>query len=238
MNAKVRSTSTCLSVVGALVVLLPATARAETTLQLWANATAEWQVSHPTLVIFDLEPKVLLVGQGEWWNVDFTPSAEYGAFRWLDLIGENLVGYTYDTQNPNGTEVTPRLGFRVYPIRERFQLRDTWRIEYRNRFYSDGTSDHAVRTRNRVELRWVANREKSTDPGAVILLADWEVFVPFGQEVRERYASRHRFRAGVGYRLDAAWRFDLLYIYQISRDTQGNFDNRDNIIDLRVRLSF
>jgi hypothetical protein len=213
-----------------------ATARAETTLQLWTNFMVEWQATQTWLLTFDLEPKRLLVGTGQWGTVDLTQSAEYAPTRWVDLIGELVTGYTNDTENPDSGEVTERLGFRVYPWRKRLQLRDTFRIEQRNRFFDDGTKDHLLRTRNRFEVRYPLNRPRTADPGACIAIADFEYFIPIGPQAEERYASRYRIRAGLGYRWSAEWRVDLLYFYQESRNTFGvDFTNKDHIIDVRFR---
>jgi hypothetical protein len=219
-----------------LLLGLPAPARAENTLQLWTNFMLEWQVSQRNFLAFDLEPKVLLVGEGQWRNFDFTPTYEFAPTRWLDLIGEMVVGYTNDTVNPDATEVTERLGARFYIWRKQLQIRDMFRFEQRNRFFSDDTSDAVFRWRNRVELRYAFNRQRTTEAGAVTGLLDWEIFVPIDQDVHERYASRHRLRAGVGYRPVVAWRIDLIYLVQRSRNTIDEpFDNIDHVIDIRVR---
>jgi hypothetical protein len=144
-----------------------------------------------------------------------------------------------DADSPNVGEVTSRLGARLYILRSRLQLRDTWRIEMRNRFFNDGTRDQLFRTRNRVELRYVLNRERTSAAGAVILLADFEYFLPLPRDGRERYASRYRIRSGIGYRFDPRWRVDLLYFFQRSRNTNAvPFDQTDHIIDVRVRYAF
>jgi hypothetical protein len=219
----------------ALVALMPVSrVAADNTLELWGNLMAEWQVTPRWLLTFDAEPKMLLVGAGQWETVDLTTTPEFAVTRWLDLMAELVTGYTVDSQHPNTTEVTERLGLRLYLIRSRFQLRDTFRFEQRNRFYSDATSDHLFRTRNRVEMRYVLNRERTSQPGAVIVIADFEYFIVVDHEAQERYASRYRIRAGIGYRLDPAWRVDLLYMYQRSRNTYDvPFSTSENIIDLR-----
>lgn len=74
-------------------------------------------------------------------------------------------------------------------------------VENRNFFFSNDTQESVFRSRNRVELRYIFNRDRATDARAVIGILDWEYFVPLDGDVRERYASRHRVRVGVGYRL-------------------------------------
>jgi hypothetical protein len=229
--------STCL--LAAACLGMPTRTRAETTLQLWTNFMAEWQITERHFVSFDLEPKVLLIGQGQWQNCDFTPTYEYAPKRWLDLIAESVVGYTNDTIHPDATEVTGRLGARFYAWRKQLQIRDTVRFENRNRFFSDDTHDSALRWRNRVELRYAFNRARTTEPGAVTGIFDWEYFIPIDRNLRERYASRHRLRAGVGFRPVREWRMDLIYLWQRSRNTiEEHFDNIDHVLNLRLRRAF
>jgi hypothetical protein len=58
-------------------------------------------------------------------------------------------------------------------------------------------------------------------PGALPAPAgNFEAFVPIGPEVEERSATKARLRAGVGYRLDASFRVDLLYMLNRVRNTR------------------
>ena len=58
-----------------------------------------------------------------------------------------------------------------------------------------------MRFRNRLEFQVPLNREKVSDDGARYLLADWEWFIPLSDPA-ERFASRQRVRAGLGYRAE------------------------------------
>jgi hypothetical protein len=219
--------------------MMASSVRADSTLELWANFMAEWQASQRLQLTFNLEPRVLLVGAGQWETINFTTSAEVETWRWLDLLAELKTGYTADSEEPNTFELTERIGVHVFFIRSRFQLADMLRLEQRNRFYTDSTDDHLLRTRNRIEASYVINRERASQPGAVIGLADFELFVPVKRDAHERYASRYRIRAGVGYRCDADWRVDLIYMFQKSRNTYGApFSNAENIVDIRLRRAF
>jgi Protein of unknown function (DUF2490) len=235
----VRRLRTLRAALGLLLLLAlsaPSLARADTTFQLWSNFTVAWRVADHQLLVFDLEPKVLLVGEGHWGTLNYTQGYEYAVWRWIDLIGECLVGYTNDTVNDDVLEVTPRLGARFWLVRERLQLRDLMRVETRNRFYAKDEPETVFRWRNRLELLFPFNREHTSDTGAVIGQIDWEYFVPLGDGLSERYASRHRLRSGFGYRPVPGWRIELLYVWQLSRSQAGaEFTSRDHAIDLRVR---
>lgn len=69
--------------------------------------------------------------------------------------------------------------------------------------------------------------------GTRYLTTDWEWFVPLG-DPSERFSNRQRIRAGLGYRRDARFRFEALYMWSRSRDTtQESYTTNDHTIDLR-----
>jgi Protein of unknown function (DUF2490) len=232
---------------------------AQANLQLWGNLTFGWLRTPRLTYEVDFEPKVLVKkpeGDPSWRNVDVTPSVEYAAKKWLDLVGEVATGYTKQTDDVNSWEVSPRLGLRAHlfsrdvltraphirelPPARRIVVRDLLRVESRNLFYvgAGSGSDSSVRFRNRLELLAPLNRERLTDDGARYLLADWEWFVPLG-EPDERFANKQRIRAGFGYRRSLAWRFEALYIWTRSRNTiEDGFKTSDNIIDIRLKRVF
>ena len=244
--------------VSTLIAFAASPALAQTNGQLWGNITLDWLRSEKLTFELDVEPKVLVAApstQPGWWNVDVTPNVEYALKPWLDVIGELGTGYTRQTDDVNSTEVTPRIGIRLHPFsrdrprlvhvrelppRRRVVIRDRLLGESRNIFYSGAGSgtDSTVRFRNRLEFLVALNKERLTEDGARYLLADWEWFIPFSDPT-ERFASRQRIRAGLGYRRTVKWRFEALYIWSRSRDTTNEgFKTSDNIIDLRVKRVF
>jgi hypothetical protein len=231
--------------------------QAQPTRQVWSNLTLDWVESERLTYELDFEPKILVSapeGEPDWWSLDVTPNVEYAATRWLDLVAEAAIGHTNQTDHLNSVELTPRAGLRVHflsrgiptaglpeaPHRRRIVVRDLVRVESRNLFYTrEGRgSSSTVRFRNRLEFLVPLNREKMTDAGARYLLADWEWFVPLG-EPDERFASRQRIRAGLGYRRSFAWRFEVLYIWTRSRNTiEEGFTTDDGSLDIRVKRVF
>jgi len=242
-----------------VVAFAPASARAQTDLQLWGNVTLDWAKSDRLVYELDFEPKTLLKapeGDPAWRNLDVTPNVEYAAKRWLDLVGEVTAGYTKQTDDVNTWEVTPRAGVRFHllsrglptrdlhlrelPPKRKVVLRDLVRVESRNVFYTGAGSgsDSSVRFRNRLELLVPLTREKLTDDGTRYLLADWEWFMPMG-EPDERFANKQRIRLGFGYRQNVRWRFEGIYMWTRSRNTiEEGFKTSDNIIDIRVKRVF
>lgn len=243
-----------------LVLLAPTAASAQTNTQLWGNVTLDWLKGPSTTLEVDFEPKVLLrapPGQPDWRNLDITPSIEHAVKNWMDLVGEIGTGYTKQTDDDNTFEFTTRVGAHLYlfsralptlfreravkserPPTRRLAIRDLIRVEQRNLFHTEGSTDSSWRFRNRLELLFPMNRARISDDGAHYLLLDWEWFIPLN-DPQERFASRQRIRAGLGYRRTVRWRFEALYIWTRSRDTTGEpFKTSDNIINFRLKRVF
>jgi hypothetical protein len=82
------------------------------------------------------------------------------------------------------------------------------------------------------------NKERITDDGARYVVADWEWFLPV-DDPDERFANRQRIRAGLGYRRNFNWRYELLYIRTRSRNTiDEGFSTNENIFNIRVKRVF
>ena len=89
-----------------------------------------------------------------------------------------------------------------------------------------------------LELLMPINRANLTDDGARYWFVDWEAFMPAG-EPDERFANKHRLRAGLGYRPSQAWRFEAVYAWTRSRNTiDEGFHSSDNIIDIRLKVKY
>jgi hypothetical protein len=244
-----------LTLAGLLLVMCTPVA-AQTTTQFWGNLTFNWVKSERLVYEVDFEPKTLLTAPDDephWRNLDVTPNLEYALRPRFDLVGDMTIGRTMQSDDLDSTEVTPRLGvrFHLFSRVRRFHLlepaprrhivvRDLVRFESRNFFYSGGEdpSDSTIRFRNRLEFLMPLNRERITDDGAYYWLADWEWFIPL-DDPEERFASRQRIRAGIGYRRSFNWRYELLYIWTRSRDTtEDGFATSENIINVRVKRLF
>jgi hypothetical protein len=231
-------------------------ANGQTNAQLWGTVTFNWLKSDRLSYELELEPKVLVAapeGEPGWASLDLTPNVEYAFRSWLDGVGELATGYTSQTDDVDSFELSPRIGARLHlttrdlprPLRRehlprhRIVVRNLIRVEARTLIYSGGgDADSVVRFRNRLELQVPLNRERVSDDGARYVLADWEWFVPL-DDPDERFANRQRVRAGIGYRRSLGWRFEALYIWTRSRDTnEDDFHTSDNILNLRVKRVF
>ena len=235
-----------------VAVLTPCAAAAQTELQLWGNVTFSWIKDHRLTLGVDTEPQVLVSKPADdpgWATLDVTPSVEYTASKWFDILGELKLGRTRQTNDVDSTEIAPRVGIQFHILtnlydelarenrpKRRFVMRDLLRVEWRNLYYSTDQPDSSTRRlRNRVQVLYPLNRSSITDSGAAYLLSDVEWSWPRNNP-DERFANQQRIRAGVGYRRDRAWRFETLYVWDRSRNSANEgFTAANHAIDLRVR---
>jgi len=220
--------------------------------QLWGEMTLAWIKSHHFTYSVDIEPKVLVAkptGDPEWATLDVTPAVEFTHGRWLDTIGDLVLGWTKQSNDLNTTEVRPRVGVRFHILsnlrddvlkervsRRRLVLRNLLRFEWRNLYYSNDTPDSSTfRIRDRVETLYPLNKGKVTADGAIYLLADAEWFWT-EDDLDERFASKERFRAGVGHRRSVRWRFEGLFVWERTRkEPTDTFETSDYALDVRVK---
>jgi hypothetical protein len=237
-----------------LALLIPpaASAQSEATGQLWGNLTLDWHTSPRITYSFDLEPKALVSGPPDepgWANIDLTPSAEFAATKWIDLVAEGVLGRTVQTDDLKTTELSARAGARFHLFsrqqrmlfneqlpKRRVVIRDLVRWEWRRFSYSDGApSSSSGRFRNRLEFLFPINRPNLGDDGTIHVIADWEWFVPLSDQ-HERFASRRRYRGGLGYRHNRHWQTAALYIRTKSRNTIDEpFTTSENVLDLQLK---
>lgn len=228
-------------------------AQDQTLKQLWANFTLNHERSAKLLLELDIQHKTQISGGDPWKEMNMTANVEYHPTDWMELMGELVFGYTDLTQNLRSFEFTPRIGVRFHLFSkvqdrhrpERIPLPRIWlaslfRLEYRNlNYFGDLESTHQFRFRGRLELKMPLNHKKLSTDGTLYLKSDAEFFVKLDDDIPERFASKSRFRFGLGYRFSHKWRAELLYIKDLSRDLLGEeFDIDSNILNLRVKMVF
>jgi hypothetical protein len=225
-----------------------------TSTQLWGNLTLGHPRSERLYLELDLEPKIQVSGGEGWRNLDATPLVEFYPADWLDLTAEATVGFTHQLSGLNTFELTPRIGVRVHLFQDvwghlprperlpgtRLSLGNLLRLESRNFWYSGGQeSSHEWRLRNRTEAKLALNRDSLSRDGTLYLIADAEFYVPLGDEIPERFSTKFRVRAGLGYRIDYRMRLEFLYIRDSSRSTlEEDFEDDANIFDFRLKIFF
>jgi len=241
---------------GALVAAAPAIAQTSgssgTSDQIWATVLLDYPHGKDSLFELNIEPKTQISDGDKWRSLAVTPLVEYYPIKWLDVEGELHLVWTHEFEGTNSREVTPRLGFRMNLLSnlrerapfgglfDRIRLATLIRFEYRNLSYSDGSpSTHQWRFRARLESKLGITDADLSKDGTLYAAADVEVYVPFGADVSERFASKLRSRMGLGYRFNYQWRAEILYIRDANRKTKDDpFATSANAVDMRVKLFF
>ena len=123
---------------------------------------------------------------------------------------------------------------------QRFELSNFTRFEHRNfDYYNKKEPEQEWRLRNRTQFIVVLNRKTFNENRSVSLLYDFEFFIPFGEDITERYATLYRVRIGPGYRHTYWFRFDLLYIIDHSRDEIDDpFKVTSHKLNAKIKLIF
>ena len=224
--------------------------------QIWGDFRMVWPADAGTwLFHLDLKPKVQFSGSERWAKFDVAPAAVYQAPKLLDLIGDVVAGYTVQNDDVETLELVPRIGARLHLVSDvrdvrpagrlakRVGLATTVRLEHRHFWYygSGATEPYSNdwRFRARLETRIGLNRGDRSQSGTWYLFADAEAFVPLGDRNPETFAEKWRFRVGPGLTANRAWRFEFLYIHDITRNTlRDDFDASVNAIDLRAHRFF
>jgi hypothetical protein len=226
------------------------------TTQIWANMTLGIPSANPKWFYeIDFEPKVQVDGPEKWAGMTVNTLASLRPLHWLDLTGDVSVDYTAQSNDLKTFSVVPRIGASLHilsNIREtgfitqkvkRLGVATLARLEWRNFWYTGSAAEQSYesswRFRLRLDVRLGLNRADRSMPKTWYLLADAEAFVNLGDPTAETFNSRWRVRIGPGYRLNRGWRFELLYMFEETRNTlEGDFERSNNVIDLRAGYNF
>jgi len=113
-------------------------------------------------------------------------------------------------------------------------------VENGHRAHSGYQEDeHEARFRARLEFRAAINKESLGDDETLYLITDGEFFVSLTDTVPERFASKFRFRGGLGYRIDYGRRVELLYMRDLTRQTPlQDFKEDVNVLYLGLKFFF
>jgi len=228
--------------------------------QVWLNFILSRSVSEVLYLEYDFEAAKQISGDDDPWKYLYgTGLVEYYPSRFLDLTGELVTGFTEQDSEEDSFEASVRLGVRfhfltqiinspyfakVRPERmtgKRFSIANLARFEYRNfRYNGDRPSADDLRFRNRVEFKCAFNRENLASDGVWYGIADVEWFVSLSsEEAAERFATKRRYRLGVGYRHSYQSRYELVAMRDYARETLDQEDDVDaNMINFRVKWYF
>ena len=162
------------------------------------------------------------------------------AYRWKEKIrflGGFKFAYTSQDILANTFEIRPWLGIKInWPKIRRFTFQHFLRLEQRFQF-NTGSDSWASETRLRYRLGTRVPINHPTIIDKTFYLPLWaEFFRNARGDLTERFASKVRLTAGLGYRFDKKWRLEFEYTYQGSRSfRQDEFGGSDNLFHLKLR---
>jgi hypothetical protein len=169
-------------------------------------------------------------GDDPFYSVDGRIGTNFYPLSWMDVYPEMQLRRTHETEGVDNTMLDVSGGLRFQLPVTQISYRDRaplhrlhastfLRAEWRYFWYTGGTRDSSWRLRARAAGLFSINHAQMGTDQTLHAQGDAEVFVPLGDEPSERYANRWRFRGGLGYRFNFAWRALLLGIVQRSRNT-------------------
>lgn len=226
---------------GSLILPARLHAQEDVTGQAWVDFLTGYHVHSNHLLKLKVEPKALFSGGQRWGELTLTPAYEWVAGHRFELVVQTLLSWVRQDDALSTFEIRPVLGFRLYLLKaseHRFMVRDFNRVENRNiRYDNSGDWDTTWRYRNRLEVQIAVNNDHLADDNTAYMLTDAELFVNLGRAAEERFNDSWRFRTGLGYRLKYEWRFELLYMLQIARDTLlADFELTNHIVQSRFKF--
>jgi hypothetical protein len=222
----------------ACVLVSPSTASAQAEKQFWATGIVDWLATDRLTYEIEVEPKTDPA------TLEVTPEIQYTVAAWADVLAEvNL-----KSQVDEATTATPRFGVELHILSRLFQPHAPRGAEREkpprrrivvNTLLRVEDSNSTWRLRDRFQLAYPLNRNKTTDNGAVYLTGDSELFIPLDRVPGEPLVSQVRLRSGLGYRRSFAWRFQALYVWNGTRDAASSpLRPASHAVDVRVNRNF
>ena len=162
--------------------------------------------------------------------------------QWLLFDGSLELHYTKDPQYYNSIEIRPWLMTTARwtsLIKHIYMPYLSIMLEYRNILYEDDELDeHKFRMRLRTGTKFTINSQ-SMSVGTVYIPLRIEFFVDISGSATERFANKSRLQVGIGYIFSSAFRSELVYYLNGSRNTyEDKFTETDQIFQLLFRHYF
>lgn len=220
-----------------VVLAIPASGQA--TNQLWADFQVDYPFGNRYLFELTSSYQTVASGPSKWKSLNITPTFEDNLVSWFTLVAAAPMAYTLQKEATNSYEVSPSLGGKFHFSQGR-RIETRLILKAEERFFRTieaNAWETSSRLRVKVEAWTAINAPNLFADNLWYAILDYEEFVVLDQQVNERFAFIRRGRMGLGYRLNYAHRFELIYTKQSTRDAiDTNFVNSDNVIQLRYKL--
>ena len=179
---------------------------------------------------------------GGWSDLYLDNTVTYQKLNCLTFAASLELHFTTDLEYYSSVEIRPWLMTTVRWtsfIENIFQPYIAARIESRNILYKDEElNQHKFRLRLRAGTRFLINNTDMS-VGTFYVPFRIEIFVDLGESATEKYAHRSRLMAGLGYVFSSAFRAEINYYINGSRNTlKENFTQTDQIFQLAFKHYF
>jgi len=208
--------------------------------QLWLESFINYSFAN----VYNLENQVsyrTALDGSPYQSIIFRPTLVRSFTQNVDGQFALRVSYVLQNDTSSSLEIRPTLGSRIHITPNRRVLtRVLFRFEQRN-FKDLETNEWTKTSRIRIRPEFIIplNKKSYFENNQWYALFDVEWFVVIDKDVDERFANRFRLRVGGGYRLNANWRFEFIYMRQESKNKIGEeFYTSDNIWRARVKYYF
>lgn len=178
--------------------------------------------------------------QGEWRSIENSISIGRKLGPKITTNFSILIASNRQTDDYNTLEIRPSLGLKYHFSRKRRYILDLY-TQFENRHIKNREEDTWTQTnrlRIRPELVVPITRRLENESIIWYSVAEAEWFATL-KDQEERYANRFRTSLGLGYKFKEAWKFELIYVWQLSKNTiDEDFNTSSNIIRFRIKNSF
>jgi len=211
----------------------------ETDAQNWNAVIIDWNFSSQWLFELELDYNRLLSEGPVWREYATQPSLEYYPNNSFDLFAGVYLSNTKQNDIEDTEEIRPLVGFRWNIIKPEKRVFLRTQIKYEHRFFTSSADDkkNAGRLRKRLDL-FVPITKTSYNMDKDLYAIIWtEVYTNFNNDFRERFQSTFRQYLGLGYRFSYAWRLEVDYVFQASKDSvnDDNADTLSNVIFITLK---
>ncbi|MCK5573011.1 MAG: DUF2490 domain-containing protein [Bacteroidetes bacterium] len=208
----------------------------QSTTQVWLDYVGNRQVKRNLGFQSEISLREL-VSEGEWTKLSVKGVGQYNLKKWLVLIGGLTLQQVWQEPEANTFEIRPFGG----GLLDLFVLGNV-RILFRSllelrlvRATDEETFSGSWRWRNRLGVNFPIT-DKYFINNTLYGIVDVEAFADLADGLDESFASRLRWRAGLGYIFTGFWKIEFIYTLQESRTTTDQvYETSDHILRFRVR---
>jgi hypothetical protein len=219
-----------------LVALLSSRGAGQSTTQVWIDYVGNRQVKRNLGFQSEISLREL-VSEGTWTKLSVKGVGQYNPKKWLGVIGGLTLQQVWQEPEANTFEIRPFVGgvldvFVFGNVRTEFRSLLELRLI---RATDEGTFSGSWRWRNRLGVQFPIT-DKYFINNTLYGIVDVEAFADLGDGLDESFASRVRWRAGLGYIFTGFWKVEFIYTLQESRTTTDQvYETSDHILRFRVR---